>query len=188
MEVDLSMIVAMTLDGVIGKEGRIPWRIPSDMRRFRDITTKIGTLIMGRKTLEEILERGGKPLPGRRHIVLTRGEIPNSHDERVKYVHSVEAALAAVAAHSMNACVIGGAEIYQLFLKRPELTTIYLTTVYPEKEITGDTRLPSDIRTGWIDTEYKTRPQPPIARLDPEDEHQTSFIIGTRPQFGRKMI
>ena len=54
MPIDLSLIVARTLDGVIGKDGELPWKLPSDLRRFKEITTDIGTVIMGRKTLKAI--------------------------------------------------------------------------------------------------------------------------------------
>ena len=134
---NVSLIAAMGLNGVIGDERGIPWRMPRDLRRFRSLTMG-KPLIMGRKTAEHL----GKPLPGRDSIVLTRSR---AFDEGWTVVESVEAALE-VARESLTrrggdeAMVIGGGEVYRLFL--PQATRIYLTIV--EGEFTGSATFPAD--------------------------------------------
>ncbi len=118
----LSLIVAMDRKRAIGRDGRIPWRLSGDMRFFK--TTTMGKpIIMGRKTWESL----GRPLPGRRNIVITRDR--DYVAEGAEVVHSPEAALALVATEP-EAMVIGGAEIYRLFLPRAD--RIYLTRVDTE--------------------------------------------------------
>ena len=128
----LFLIVARAEDGTIGEtvdgKGRLPWRLPADLKRFKALT--IGKpMIMGRKTFESLPGL----LPGRRHIVLTRDR--SWRAPGAEAVHDVDAALAAVG--EGDAAVIGGAEILALF--EPLATRYELTEV--RGAFAGDTRL-----------------------------------------------
>lgn len=123
------LIYARAANGVIGKDGGIPWHIPNDLKRFKRLTMGM-PMIMGRKTFESFL----KPLPGRRHIVLTRSK--SWQAEGAEVVRSVDEALDLVANNDCS--VIGGAEIYRLF--EPLADRIELTEVHGEFE--GDTFMP----------------------------------------------
>jgi len=121
---------------VIGRDGRLPWRLPADLKRFKAQT--IGRpMIMGRKTFESF----PSPLPGRRHIVLTRDR--GWAAEGAEVAHSVEEALALA---GDDAAVIGGAEVFALFLDRAD--AVELTEVHAEPE--GDATVPAF--TGWRET------------------------------------
>ncbi len=125
----LVAVVAMADNGVIGRAGGLPWRLPDDLKRFKAIT--LGhPVLMGRRTFDSI----GRPLPGRDNLVLTRD--PGWRAPGVSVVHSVEQALAA-AAGAAEVMVIGGAEIYTLCW--PHVARLELTEVHARPE--GDTRL-----------------------------------------------
>ena len=125
----VTLIVAMTDDGVIGVDGRLPWRLPEDLRRFKAAT--LGKpVVMGRKTFESI----GRPLPQRHNIVLTRQVGFSARDPAVTVVTTLEAALQA-AGDVPEVMIIGGAEIYQLAL--PLAQRIILTRVHAN--VQGDT-------------------------------------------------
>jgi len=115
----ISLIVAMAEDRAIGIENRLPWHLPADLRHFRD-TTMGNPLIMGRLTHESI----GRPLPGRRNIIVSRD--PDYRAEGCEVVGSVEAALAA-AAGAGEVFVMGGASLYAQLL--PRCDRLYLTLV-----------------------------------------------------------
>lgn len=128
------LVVARADNGVIGRDGTLPWHIPADLKRFKALT--LGTpMVMGRRTFESLPGL----LPGRRHIVLTRGAWTASGAE---VAASVDAALA-LAGDVPVVSVIGGAEIYRLFLDRAD--RIELTEVRGSPD--GDTFLPA--LTGW---------------------------------------
>jgi len=94
----------MADNGVIGRGGTLPWHLPDDLKHFKTVT--LGKpVLMGRRTFESI----GKPLPGRRNLVLTRGTLALA--EGVEAVASIEAARALVPGAS-ELCVIGGAAVY----------------------------------------------------------------------------
>ena len=115
---EVSLIVARASNGVIGVDGGLPWRISADLRRFKQITMG-APMIMGRKTFDSLPGL----LEGRRHIVLTRD--PAWEEEGAEVAHSPEDALKL--ANRPHVCVIGGAEIYRLFMcsaDRIELTEI----------------------------------------------------------------
>lgn len=125
-------------NGVIGVEGGLPWHIPADLKRFKAMTSGL-PMIMGRKTFESF----PKLLVGRRHIVLTRDA--DWQAEGAETTDSVEAALAL--AGGPVVAVIGGAEIYRLFL--PQVHRVELTEVHAAPD--GDTRMP-DLGAGWRET------------------------------------
>jgi dihydrofolate reductase len=129
---DLTAVVAMTPSGVIGRDGDLPWRLGTDLRRFKRLTMG-SVLIMGRRTYDSI----GRPLPGRRTIVITR-----SHSWRAAGVEQASSPDEAVEmAGSGEAFVVGGAEIYRQLL--PQCTRLYLTRVCSDVE--GDTKLAIDL-------------------------------------------
>lgn len=125
---EIILIVARAANGVIGKDGALPWHIPADLRHFKRLTLG-APMIMGRKTFDSLPGL----LPDRRHIVLTRDEA--WAEDGAEVAHSVEEALRL--ANAPHVSVIGGAEIYRLFL--PHADRIELTEVHASPE--GDTHL-----------------------------------------------
>jgi len=125
----LFLIYARAANGTIGLDGKLPWHIPADLKRFKALTMN-KPMIMGRKTFESF----PAPLPGRRHIVLTRdagwraegAEVACSVDEALELAGNGEIA------------IVGGAEIYALFL--PLANRVEATEVHADYE--GDTHLP----------------------------------------------
>ena len=126
----ISLIVAAADNDVIGADGGLPWRLSDDLRRFKAVTMG-KPIIMGRKTWESI----GRPLPGRHNIVLTRRGDFDAPGATV--AASVGEALA-VAGDAAEVMVIGGGEVYALFL--PRASRVYLTRVHATVE--GDARFP----------------------------------------------
>ncbi len=129
----VSLIVAVSSNGVIGRDGDLPWHLPRDLRHFK-ATTMGHHLIVGRRTWEEV----GQPLPGRAMIVVTRDRdfvVPGA-----TVVHSLEEALHAAAADD-EPFIGGGAHIYRAALEDGVVDRIYLTRVHAE--VDGDTVFPS---------------------------------------------
>lgn len=139
----LAMIVAMTAERVIGKDGRVPWRLPEDMRHFKR-TTMGHAIVMGRKTWQET----GRPLPGRRNIVVTSREIAGVETHR-----TLEAALAAARATDPEPFVIGGGELYRAAL--PSATKLVVSWVHGAHA--GDTFFPEVDWTEWREVERSAR-------------------------------
>lgn len=131
----ITLIVARARNGVIGREGALPWHLPADLRRFKALT--MGTaMVMGRKTFASLPGL----LPGRRHLVLTRDR--HWQAEGAEVVHSAEEALALAGVQPVS--VIGGAEIFELFL--PLASGIELTEVLAD--VRGDTVMPDPRQQG----------------------------------------
>jgi len=117
--VNIRLIWAQSLDGVIGADGGLPWRLPEDLQRFRSLTMG-GTVVMGRRTWESLPPKA-RPLVGRRNVVLSR----ESHDvPGAEWVSSPEEAIGLCGG---DAWVIGGATVYRLFL--PVASTVHVTEV-----------------------------------------------------------
>jgi dihydrofolate reductase len=133
---EIILVLARAANGVIGNEGAMPWHIPADLRHFKQMT-KGRPMIMGRKTFDSLPGL----LPGRRHIVLTRDT--SWEEDGAEVVHSVEAALKT--ANGPHVCVIGGAEIYALFM--PLADRIELTEIAAQP--TGDTSIPAPDPAHW---------------------------------------
>ena len=132
----ITLILARAQNGVIGRDGTLPWHLPADLKRFKALT--IGKpMIMGRKTFESF----PAPLPGRRHVVLTRDTGWAAAGAEV--AHSVEAALAL--AGDGEVAVIGGAEVFALF--EPLADRVELTEVRASPE--GDAVVPGF--SGWAE-------------------------------------
>ena len=115
---EITLILARAANGVSGADGKMPWHLPADLRRFKQLTMG-RPMIMGRKTFDSL----PAILEGRRHIVLTRD--PDWQDEGAEPVATIEEALKL--ANAPHVMVIGGAEIYRLFL--PQADRIELTEV-----------------------------------------------------------
>lgn len=126
----LSLIVAMSENRVIGRDNCLPWHLPADLKRFKQLTIH-HTVIMGRKTFDSI----GKPLPDRRNIVVTRD--PNFHAAGVEIAHSLDSAIE-LAEGDGEAFILGGAEIFRQAL--PIADRLYLTLVHAHIE--GDVHFP----------------------------------------------
>lgn len=136
------MIAAMTDDSVIGIENRLPWRLPNDMKWFRQHT--LGKpIVMGRKTFESF---GSKPLPDRTNIIITRDETYQAKDSIV--VHTIEEALQA-AGEVEEVMIIGGASFYEQMLPRAD--RLYLTFVH--SRIDGDAWFPDVDLSEWNEVE-----------------------------------
>ncbi|MEZ5710532.1 MAG: dihydrofolate reductase [Blastomonas sp.] len=133
---EIFLVLARADNGVIGSNGALPWRLPADLRHFKALTQG-KPMVMGRKTFDSLPGL----LPGRRHIVLTRD--PDWSEDGAEPVHSVEQAIAV--ANAPHVAVIGGAEIYALFLPRAdriELTEVHLAAA-------GDTRMAAFEAEQW---------------------------------------
>ena len=141
----IAFVVAFDRKKVIGKDGRLPWRLPDDMKHVRELT--IGKpLIMGRRTYESI----GRPLPHRTNIVLTRD--PAFRPDGVIVARTPEEALA-IAGDAPEVIVFGGADVFRQFL--PIAERIYLTEV--DADVGGDTYFDFD-GTDWRVLENKPHP------------------------------
>ena len=136
----LTLVAAMGRNRVIGLDGDMPWHFSEDLKHFKR-TTMGGVMIMGRKTFDSI----GRPLPGRRTIVITRSA-DWSHDG-VEVVHSLDQALT-VAGSEAPVFVVGGGEIYAQSL--PLATRLVLTEIDDAPD--GDTFFPEWSREEWVET------------------------------------
>ncbi len=144
---EIVAIAAVADNGVIGSDDGMPWHISEDFKRFKAVTTG-NTLIMGRRTHEGI----GRPLPGRRIIVVTRDQ--NWSDDGVEVAHSMEEALELAAETPDKICWIGGGgEIYRAAW--PYLTALDLTHVHQSPE--GDVTFPLISRSQWIEVSREPR-------------------------------
>ena len=134
----LSIIVAKAKNNTIGKDNKLLWNIPDDLKRFKELTTN-HNIIMGRKTFESI----GRILPNRKHIVFSQNPDFKVNNENVEIVHSMLQIQQYIEDENEN-FVIGGAMIYNLLM--PYVTKMYVTEI--EKDFEGDTffpRINSDI-------------------------------------------
>ena len=137
----ITLVVARATNGVIGRDGTLPWRISADLKRFKRLTMG-SSMVMGRKTFESLPGL----LPGRRHIVLTRDRDWSAPGAEV--VHSVGEALSLAGDEPVS--IIGGAEIFELFL--PLADRLELTEVLAD--VPGDTFMPDPWASGdWREVE-----------------------------------
>ena len=158
----ISIIVATSKNRVIGNNNSLIWRLPADLKRFKQITTG-STVVMGRKTYESI----GKPLPNRRNIIITRDT--NYLVDNCEIVNSLEEALMLC----NNECfIIGGGEIYKQSIDIAD--RIYLTLV--QEDFEGDTYFP-EIGKEW------TKVSREDFEGDEKNAHKYSFIDYERYKF-----
>lgn len=159
----ISLIWGQDENGLIGRNNRLPWHLPADMTWFRRQTMG-KPVLMGRKTYESI----GRPLPGRTNIVLTRRDIAIPG---CSVVHSLPEALQLFeASGAEELMVMGGAEIYALFL--PEADRLYMTLVHHAFE--GDAWFPDFDRSAWLETHHEDHPP------DAKNPYAYSFLIMER--------
>jgi dihydrofolate reductase len=151
--VTVALIAAVADNGVIGAGGRIPWRLPSDMRHFRRLTTG-HTVVMGRRTYEEI----GRPLPDRRTVIVTRSALPG-----VETAASVAEAIASAGEETVF--LAGGAAVYADGLGIADIA--HITRVHARPE--GDVLFPDPALAGFALVE-----RTPGERTE-RDEHAFTF-------------
>jgi dihydrofolate reductase len=156
-DIEIALVAAVADNGVIGRDGALPWHYAEDLRHFKE-TTMGHPVVMGRRTFEGILDRLGEPLPGRTNVVLTGQD--RSFPEGVVRADSIDAALdAASATGSDVAYVVGGATIYEQFIDRAD--RLVLTEIHGSYE--GDTFFPEVKWDDWRET-------------DREDHDEFSFV------------
>lgn len=142
----ITLVVARALNGVIGRDGTLPWHLPADLKRFKALTMG-SAMVMGRRTFDSLPGL----LPGRRHIVLTRD--PAWKAEGAEVAHSLEQALELAGDEPVS--VIGGADVFALFL--PIADRVELTELLDEVE--GDTAMPDPRESrDWRETLVEEHP------------------------------
>ncbi len=166
---DIAIYVAIAQNGVIGREGGLPWRLSSDLKRFK-ADTMGKPVIMGRKTWQGI----GRPLPGRHNIVVTRDA--DFQAEGADVVTSLEDALTLARARSHTVtgideiCIIGGGQIYEQAM--PLANKLRVTHVLGEVE--GDTKFPPISPEEWISVSSTDFP------AGEKDSHATRYTVYER--------
>ncbi len=136
---DISLIVAMDRNNLIGDKNRLPWHLPADLKYFKAITMG-KPIIMGRKTFESI----GKPLPGRENIIITRNQ--DYQNDEVHIVHSLAKAIELAKTFTdTEVMIIGGAQIFEQGLTIA--SRIYLTQI--DEQFAGDTYFPRLDSSSW---------------------------------------
>ncbi|MFB6174295.1 MAG: dihydrofolate reductase [Halobacteriales archaeon] len=158
---ELALIAAVAENGVIGRDGEMPWHYPADLAHFKE-TTMGHPVIMGRVTYKSIAAQLGGPLPGRRNIVLSRSGV-DAPDEVVIAEGVDEAVDAAAETGAETAFVAGGATVYEQFLPRAD--RLVITAVPGEPE--GDTRFPEWDRSEWEE-------------VDREEDGELAFVTYVR--------
>lgn len=153
----LNIVVALAANGVIGRDGDLPWRLPADLKRFREITWG-HPIVMGRRTHESI----GRVLPGRLNVVISRD--PHCAAAGCVVVPDLDAALVA-AGDVSDVMIVGGAAVYAAAL--PRAARLYLTEVHAE--VDGDVRFPAFDRHEWRETAREEHRD--------EGEYDYSFVI-----------
>lgn len=160
----IAIVVAVAENGVIGRDGGLPWRLGTDLARFKALTWG-RPMIMGRRCWESI----GRPLPGRETVVLTRRPGYAPPGVTVAGDWTAAKAVASELAERMGSAgiaVVGGAEIYRLAL--PEAAQLHLTRVHAAPM--GDVLFPSFAVAEWRETGRERHP------AGPRDEHPFTFI------------
>ena len=153
------MIAAMAKDRVIGKDNDMPWHMPADLAHFKKVTMG-KPVIMGRKTFESI----GRPLPGRKNIVITRNDAWQA--EGVEVTTSPDLALQLVA-DADEVMIIGGGNIYQQFL--PKAKSLHLTFI--DLLVEGDTKFPDWTSVGnWTEVDSESHD------ADEKNAHSYQFV------------
>ena len=154
MRTQMSIVVAVSENGVIGRHGQLPWHLPDDLRRFRRLTMG-NTVLMGRRTWESL----GKPLDGRDNWVLTRD--PGFAANGVRTFHCLEEVYSTQARGRLM--VIGGAELYRQTL--PVAVQMELTEVHAR--VDGDVFFPALVMSEWVELAREPHPR--------DDRHAYAF-------------
>ena len=164
MSVSLSIITAMDENRLIGSNNSLPWHLPADFAYFKRVTMD-KPIIMGRKTYESI----GRPLPGRRNIIISRD--PDYHAEGCETANSLQAALELVADQD-EAMLIGGANLYAQTLELAD--TLYITEIHATFK--GDAWFPVIDPEIWSETTREDH------AADEKNAYAYSFVTYTRRQ------
>lgn len=138
----LSIVVAKAKNNIIGKDNKMIWHLPADLKHFKELTTG-HTIIMGRKTFESL----GRPLPNRKHIIFSQNPDFKLNYENVEVVHSL-LQIQELIEGKEEAFVIGGAMIYNFLM--PYVRKMYVTEI--EKEFEGDAFFPRIDEKIWKET------------------------------------
>ena len=152
----LSIIVAKAKNNVIGKDNKLLWSLPADLKRFKELTTD-HTIIMGRKTFESL----GRVLPNRKHVVFSQNTNFSVNDENVRIVHSMLEIKEYIDDENEN-FVIGGAMIYSLLM--PYVTKMYVTEI--DKDFEGDSFFPKIDLEKWKEVSREKGPKDEENKLD----------------------
>ena len=152
----LSIVVAKAKNNIIGKENKLVWNLPADLKHFRELTTG-HVIIMGRKTFESL----GRVLPNRKHIVFSQNPDFKVNDENVQVVHSMLEIQEYIENEEEN-FVIGGAMIYNLLM--PYVTKMYVTEI--DEEFEGDSFFPKINTEIWKEISRQKAPKDDANNLD----------------------
>ncbi len=164
---ELVLIAARARNGVIGRDNDLPWRLKADLQRFRSLTMG-HPVLMGRKTWESL----GRPLPGRRNLVVSRN--PDLQVEGAEAFPTPQAALSA--AGSGRVFVIGGAQLYQALIDQAD--TLLLTEVHAD--VDGDVRFPDFDADAFTEVAREHRP------ADADNAFDVEFVEYRRTRSGRE--
>ena len=145
----IAIIAAVAENGIIGANNKLPWHLPADLKRFKELTTG-KVVIMGRKTYESILTTLGSPLPNRKNIVITRNTNYKTA-EGVDVFYNIEEALKAN--ESNDIFIIGGGEIFKQSVDLAD--TLYITHIHKTYE--GDAHFPKVNMSEWKIVNEDTR-------------------------------
>ena len=160
----LSIIVAKAKNNIIGKDNKLLWHIPDDLRRFKELTTN-HNIIMGRKTFESI----GRILPNRKHIIFSQNPDFKIDNENIEIVHSMLQIQQYIEDENEN-FVIGGAMIYNLLM--PYVTKMYVTEI--DKDFEGDTVFPRINPDVWQEISREEGPK------DEENDFKYEYVVYKR--------
>lgn len=160
----LSIIVAKAKNNTIGKDNKLLWHIPDDLRRFKELTTN-HNIIMGRKTFESI----GKILPNRKHIIFSQNPDFKIDNENIEIVHSMLQIQQYIEDENEN-FVLGGAMIYNLLM--PYVTKMYVTEI--DKDFEGDTVFPRINTEVWQEVSREDGPK------DEENDFKYQYVVYKR--------
>ena len=167
-DITISMIAAVSSNGVIGRDGDMPWRLSTDLKRFKAVTMGC-PIIIGRKTF---LSFGGKPLPGRQNIVISRSQY---EADGITHCFSLESAIETAKETARNdnkdeIFIVGGGQIYDLAMSVAD--QLYITHI--DAEIDGDTKFPEIVQNDWEITHQEHVP------AGEKDNYPTEYVIYRR--------
>ena len=160
----LSIIVAIAKNNAIGKDNKLLWHLPEDLKRFKRLTTG-HNIIMGRKTFESL----GRVLPNRHHIILCNDAKLNIEDENVEILDDISKLDKYINSEEEN-FVIGGATMYKLLM--PYVKKMYITEI--DKDFDGDVYFPEISLNEWNATEREKGPQ------DNENDFEYEYVTYER--------
>ncbi|MEP2979616.1 MAG: dihydrofolate reductase [Lentilitoribacter sp.] len=167
-DITISMIAAVSKNGVIGRDGDMPWQLSTDLKRFKKVTMGC-PIIIGRKTF---LSFGSRPLPGRQNIVISRSKY---EADGITHCFSLESAIETAKATAINdnkdeIFIVGGGQIYDLAM--PLADRLYMTHI--DAAIDGDTRFPEIDPNLWEITHQEHVP------AGEKDNYPTQYVIYRR--------